>query len=142
MDRLLTSAIPLLGRVFLSAIFISGGWGKLAAQGDTMAYIASHGMPMPEVAYWLAVATELGGGTLILVGFLTRPVALLMAIFCLVTGVVFHYIPADRNMMIHFMKNIAMAGGFLQLVAWGAGGWSLDAALLTSRRPSLAPARP
>jgi putative oxidoreductase len=137
---MLTSAVPLLGRVLMSVIFIGAGYGKLGNASGTIGYIASHGMPLPEVAYGLSVATELGGGLLILFGLLTRPVAALMAVFCVLTGVIFHYIPADQNMMIHFMKNIAMAGGFLQLVAWGAGAWSLDA-LLSARRGSAIPAR-
>jgi putative oxidoreductase len=139
MDRLMTSAVPLLGRVLLSMIFIGGGLGKVAAPDATIGYIASHGLPLPSVAYVVSVAIELGGGILILVGFQTRLIALLMAIFCVVTAVVFHYVPGDRNMMINFMKNFAIAGGFLQLVAWGAGAWSVDA-LFSGRRAVALPA--
>ncbi len=133
MDRLMTGAVPALGRLMLAVIFIGGGLGKISSPDATIGYIASHGMPVPMVSYILSVVVELGGGIAILIGFQTRAVALLMAVFCLMTAVIFHYIPDDRNMMINFMKNIAMAGGFLQLVAWGAGTWSVDA-LMGSRR--------
>jgi putative oxidoreductase len=111
--------------------------GKISDPDGTIGYIASHGMPLPSVAYVLSIIVELGGGIAILVGFQTRGVAALMALFCLVTAVVFHYVPGDRNMMINFLKNLAIAGGFLQLVAWGGGGWSVDALLTGRRRPAL-----
>jgi putative oxidoreductase len=139
MDRLATTALPALGRLLMSVIFIMAGLEKLGAPEGTIRYIAAHGLPLPSLAYAVSVLVELGGGIAILVGFLTRPVALAMAAFCVVTGVMFHFIPADQNMMIHFMKNIAMAGGFLQLVAWGAGAWSLDA-LVSARRAAALPA--
>ena len=140
MDRLATSALPALGRLLMAAIFISGGLSKLGNPDGTIAYIASHGLPLPSLAYAASLVTELGGGIAILLGVLTRPVAVLMAVFCLITAVWFHYMPGDQNMMIHFMKNLAMAGGFLQLAAWGAGAWSVDA-LLSARRAPAAVAR-
>lgn len=119
--------LALLGRVMLSAIFVMGGWAKLMAMGPTIAYISSHNMPVPELSYYASVAIELGGGILVLVGFQARLIGLLMALFCVVTAIIFHYVPDDRNMMTHFMKNICMAGGFLMLAAAGAGAWSVDA---------------
>jgi putative oxidoreductase len=139
MDRFMTGALPALGRLLLAVIFIGGGMGKISDPDGTIGYIASHGLPLPSVAYVLSIVVELGGGIAIMVGLQTRAVAALMAFFCIVTAVVFHYVPGDRNMMIHFLKNLAMAGGFLQLVAWGAGAWSVDA-LLTGRRGPAIPA--
>jgi putative oxidoreductase len=136
MDRLDTPALPALGRVLLSLIFILSGWGKLFAAAGTIGYIAAHGLPLPPVAYAIAVIVELGGGILLLVGLLTRPVALALALFCLVTAFAFHGF-GDMNNQIHALKNIAMAGGFLFVAAHGAGAWSLDATL--RRRRALDP---
>lgn len=128
-----TSALPLAARVLMAAIFVMGGYSKLMAGPDGLtAMLAGRGLPLPELGYWIAVLVELGGGLLIAFGLLTRPAALVLAIWCIVTGVMFHYIPSDKNMMIHFWKNICMAGGFIQVVAFGAGVWSIDAML--SRR--------
>ena len=116
----------LIGRVLLAAIFIYAGYGKLMAHAGTVGYIAHGGLPMPELAYVVAVAVELGGGILLLIGWQARAVAAVLALFCIVTAVVFHSDFADRNMMIHFMKNLAIAGGMLQVTAFGGGALSLD----------------
>ena len=79
-----------------------------------------------QAAYIVAVVVELGGGLAILLGWRTRWVALGMAAYCLATAVIAHWHPNDGGQMINFWKNVAMAGGFLQLVAWGAGSFSLD----------------
>lgn len=125
----LANAAQLLGRVLMAVIFILGGWSKLHGQEGTTAYLVSNGFPLPAIAYWVAVVTELGGGLLILCGLLTRPAALLLAGFCVATAVVVHFQPDNAGQMTHYYKNLCMAGGFLQLFAVGAGGWSLDALL-------------
>jgi len=125
--------IILLGRMLMSAIFLRGGYGKLMAPTATM------GMLM-QVAYGLAVAVELLGGALILVGWKTRLVAPIMAVWCIATAFVAHWHPDDTAQMINFMKNLGMAGGFLQLAAFGPGLLSIDR--LTARgggRPRVAP---
>lgn len=132
------AALPALGRLLMAVIFVMGGWGKLMASGATIAYIGSHGLPLPQVGYAAAVAVELGGGLLILAGLQTRLVAIVLALWCIVTGVVFHLSAGDPGNMIHFLKNLAMAGGFLQLAAFGAGAWSLDAVLGRRRGVALA----
>jgi len=131
MDRLQTTVLPGVGRVLMSLIFIWSGFGKLMGAAGTIGYIASLGLPLPEVGYGIAVIVEFGGGLLLLAGLLTRWVALVLALFCLVTAFVFHGF-GDMNNQIHAMKNICMAGGFLVLAAYGAGGWSIDA--LRARR--------
>jgi putative oxidoreductase len=132
MERLQTTYAPALGRVLLAAIFLWSGLGKLMMPAGTIGYIASTGLPLPEVGYGLAVIVELGGGLLLLGGLLARPVAIVLALFCLVTAFVFHGF-GDLNSQIHAMKNIAMAGGFLFVFAHGAGAWSLDAMRVTRR---------
>ena len=124
-----SSFLPAFGRLLLAAIFVMSGLGKLADPAATTAYIASVGLPMAEIATWAAILVELGGGILLIAGFQTRLVALALAAFCVVSAVLFHNQFGDRMQMINFMKNIAMAGGLLQVVAFGAGRFSVDARL-------------
>ena len=121
------SITPAFGRLLMSIIFILSGVGKLAAPAATIGYIASTGLPLATVGYAAAVIVELGGGLLLLAGYQTRLVALVLAGFSVFTALVFHHALADQNQMIHFLKNIAMAGGLLQVVAFGAGAFSIDA---------------
>lgn len=112
------------GRVFLSALFLLSGLGKLGAYAATAGYMASQGVPgwlLP-----LVILTEIGGGLAIALGWKTRIVAFLMAGFTLVSALIFHTHFADPNQMINFWKNVAIAGGFLLLVVHGAGPLSLD----------------
>ena len=85
------------------------------------------------MAYAIAVLVELAGGLLLIAGYQARSVALALAVFSLATAVSFHSNFADQNQMIHFLKNVMMAGGLLQIVAFGAGAISLDARFLRSR---------
>lgn len=121
-----TSVLPLVGRVLMAAIFLISAFGKLAAPTGTIGYIASVGLPAPTLAYAAALAAELGGGLLLVLGYRTRFVAAALAVFSVVSAVFFHSALADQNQMFHFLKNIAMAGGLLQFVAFGAGSLSLD----------------
>lgn len=125
------NVLPLIGRILLAAIFIMSGLGKLADPAATMGYIASIGLPLPAVALAGAIAVEVGGGLLIAIGLFSRITALAMAAFSIATALLFHHALGDQNQMIHFMKNISIAGGFLQIAAFGAGAFSLDA-----RRPA------
>jgi putative oxidoreductase len=117
---------PLIGRVLIGLPFAMSGLGKLAAFGPTTGMIAAVGLPLPPLAFIVAVALELGGGILLIAGYQVRPVALALAVFCVATGVAFHGNFADQNQMIHFLKNVMMAGGLLQIAAFGAGALSLD----------------
>lgn len=119
--------LPLLGRILIGAPFVMSGLGKLAAYGATVGYIAAMGLPVPPLAFVVAVLTELGGGLLLLSGYRARAVSLGMAVFCVVTAIFFHHNFADQNQMIHFLKNVMMAGGLLQITYFGAGALSLDA---------------
>jgi putative oxidoreductase len=118
--------LPAAGRLLIALIFLFSGFGKIEAPGPTQGYIASTGLPAPLLGYLVAVIVEVGGGLLLLVGFQTRGAALVLAAYCLATAIIFHRNFADLNTTIHFLKNLAMAGGLLQVVAFGAGAFSVD----------------
>lgn len=120
------SALPLTGRVLLAAIFVLSGVGKLMAPAATIGYIESVGLPFATVGLIVAIAVELGGGLMLALGFKTRLVAIGLAIFSVVTGLAFHNAVGDQNQLIHLLKNLAMAGGLLQVAAFGAGAYSFD----------------
>ena len=125
MDKLSTFSVP-LGRVLLATLFLLAGFGKVSNPAGTIEYIASHHLPLPQLGYAIAVAAELGGGLLILVGYQTRIIAPLMAIFTIATAVFFHNDFADQVQVTNFLKNLAIAGGFFVLGAHGAGALSID----------------
>lgn len=113
-----------LGRVLLAHIFIVSGWGKISSYADTAGYMESQGVP--GILLPLVIALELGGGLAVAVGWQTRWVALALAAFTMLAAVLFHWDFADRMQTIQFMKNLAIAGGFLALAAAGPGALSLD----------------
>lgn len=117
----------LIGRVLLSIIFIMAGFGKLTSVAGTAGYMASLGIPIPGLTVWLVIALELLGGLAILFGFFTRYTAWALAAFCVASGYLAHFQPEDQMQMTSFMKNLALAGGFLALAAAGAGSFSIDA---------------
>jgi putative oxidoreductase len=119
--------VPLIGRIMIAAIFLLSGFSKITMPAGTIGYIQSAGLPLPQVAYGIAVLVELGGGILLVLGYRTRIVAAILAVFAIATALGFHHDLADQNQFIHFFKNVAMAGGLLQVVAFGAGRLSLDA---------------
>ncbi len=111
----------LIGRAFLAYLFIVAGWGKIGGYAGTAAYMESKGLPGDLLI--LVILLEFGGGLAILLGFQTRAVALLLVLFNVLTAFMFHGTPEDATA---FMKNIGLAGGFLYLVVYGAGRWSID----------------
>jgi putative oxidoreductase len=120
----ISSTLVIVARIFASAIFIVAGYGKLGAgYAGTQAYMASAGAPGALLP--LVIALELGGGIALLLGFQTRLVALLLAGFSIVAGLIFHS-GADQMQQIMLMKNFAMAGGLLAFTVFGAGRLSLD----------------
>jgi putative oxidoreductase len=116
-----------LGRALISIPFFLSGIGKIAAPAVTHGYIVAVGLPLPWVGYAIAVAVEVGGGLLLLLGMRTRLTAVALAIFTVATALVFHANVADQNQMIHFLKNLMITGGLLQVAAFGAGKFSADA---------------
>jgi putative oxidoreductase len=121
------SGTILLGRILLSVIFVLSGFGKLTAIAGTAGYFGSLGLPMPTVTAIAVGLIELLGGLAILVGFQTRITAWVLAIFTVASALVAHTGWADQMQMISFMKNLAIAGGFLVLASSGAGALSVDA---------------
>ena len=121
-----TRYLPFIGRVLIGVPFMMSGLSKLTAYGATTALIAAAGLPFPPLAFAVAATVELGGGLLLVLGYRVRPVALALAVFALATAVSFHSNFADQNQMNHFLKNVMMAGGLLQIVAFGAGALSVD----------------
>ncbi len=118
--------LPAFGRLLIAIIFLMSGFGKLAAPSAAIGYITAAGLPAPTLAYLVAVLVELGGGILLVIGFQTRIVAAVIAVFCIAAALGFHTHFADQNQMNNFLKNVAMAGGLLQIVAFGAGALSVD----------------
>ncbi len=116
----------LLARLFFASLFVTYGYFKLMGLAGTTGYMAKQGLPIPSVFAVIAVIIELGGGLLILFGYKTRCVALLCAIYVLIAALIAHRNFADGNQMSHFFKNMAIVGGFLALMASGAGRYSLD----------------
>lgn len=121
----LSDLFVLAGRVLLSAIFLHEAWFKIANYAGVVRYTELAGLPGAMLP--LAILVEGIGGGLILAGLFTRCAALALAGFCLFTAFVFHAKLGDINQVQHFEKNLAIAGGFLVLAAFGAGRWSLDA---------------
>jgi len=122
-----TRFLPLLGRLLIGLPFLMSGLGKLTAYGATTAYIGSVGLPLAPLGWAIAIAFEIGGGLLLVLGFRARAVAFGMAVFTLATAIFFHRNFADQNQMIHFLKNLMIIGGLLQIAHFGAGRFSLDA---------------
>src|SRR3981081_2114559 len=123
----ITRLLPLLGLMLIGLRFVRNGVGKLAAFGPTTVYISSVGVPLAPLGWAIAVAFEVGGGVLLILGFRAREVASALAVVTLATAIFFHHDFADRNQMIHFLKNVMIIGGLLQIAHFGAGRYGLDA---------------
>jgi putative oxidoreductase len=119
-------AFALIGRILIATVFILSGIFKLAAPSATIGYIASVGFPAPIFGYGAAMALELVGGVLLIAGYQTRLVATLLAAYSILTALIFHHAFGDQNQMFHFLKNLAMAGGLIQVMVFGASAYSLD----------------
>lgn len=131
MPASLTNLFALVGRILLAAIFIKSGYSKIGGFDGTVAYIAAAGLPLPQVGAVVAIVIELVGGIALAIGFKTRWVALAIGIFTLVAAFFFHNYWAmapDRVLAqsISFWKNVAITGGMLMVVAFGAGAYSVD----------------
>ena len=127
----LQNPLSLIGRVLLALLFVPAGFSKIGGFAGTVGYIASKGVPLPELAAAAAIGIELGLGLLLLIGWQTRWAALGIALFTLVISFIFHNfwaVPAEQVMQQQqaFFKNIGVIGGLLTVAAWGAGVWSVD----------------
>ena len=127
----MSDAIALVGRLLIAYLFIPAGFGKIMGFAGTAGYIASKGLPLPEVGAVIAIVVELGLGIAMLLGYKTRIAAIVLAVFTLVAGVFFHNywaVPEAQKMMqtLLFNKNIAIVGGLLAFAAFGPGRLSID----------------
>lgn len=122
-----TAATQLAGRVLMSVIFLTAGASKIGAYAGTQSYMESMGVPGEMLP--LVILLEVGAGLAVLLGWQTRISAFLLAGFSVLSALIFHADFGDQMQSILFMKNLAMAGGLLLLVANGAGSWSVDARL-------------
>jgi putative oxidoreductase len=132
MNNSLQDTLALVGRMLLAWLFVPAGFGKIAGFSGAVGYATSVGLPLPEAGVAVGLLIELVGGLMLLVGFMVRPAAVLLAFFTLVASFFFHAywsLPADQAMMqqLMFNKNLAISGGLLAFAAFGAGRWSLDA---------------
>jgi putative oxidoreductase len=132
MNPNVSNTAALVGRILLALIFITSGFGKITGFDGTVGYIASKGLPLPQVGVVIAILCELGGGLLLLVGWKARWAALALAIFTLAAGILFHnywaltdaaQVAANK---INFWKNITITGGMLMVFAFGPGRYSVD----------------
>lgn len=122
---------PLVGRILIAVIFVFVGFGKITGFEGTVGYIASKGIPLPQVAAIGAIIVELGGGILLVLGWQTRWAAAALFIFSALAALIFHDFWAAspdqaQSQMIHFMKNLAIMGGLIFVVIHGSGAISLD----------------
>lgn len=132
----------LIGRILLALIFILSGYGKIGNFADTAAYMASKGLPAPEVLLVPTILIELGGGLMLALGIKARWAGLAILLWMIPVTLIFHNfwaVPADQvqNQMNHFLKNLAIMGGMLYVMGAGAGRYSLweDRGDADRRRP-------
>jgi putative oxidoreductase len=126
MSPAMLASKALIGRVALAAIFIILGFTKIGGFDGMVAYASAYNVPFPEVAIVLAVIIEFVGGIMIAVGWKTRWAAEALAVFLIVTTLFFHTDFSDQMQMTMFLKNLAIFGGVLLLLAHGPGKYSLD----------------
>jgi putative oxidoreductase len=114
------------GRALLAPIFLLSGIGKISDVTMYLGYIKAFGLPFPAVALAGAVALEMLGGLALLLGYRTRLIGTMLALFSIATALIFHEDLGNSDQFLHFWKNLAMAGGLLQLAAFGGGKLSID----------------
>jgi putative oxidoreductase len=120
-------AIILIGRVSLALLFVIYGYGKISGFDGLAGFIASKGLPLPQVGAAIAIVVELVGGLMVLVGYKTKWAALAIAIFIVPLLIFFHPFWSDASEMTMFLKNLSIMGGFLYIAAFGPGKYSIDA---------------
>lgn len=131
MNTNLQNAATLAGRVLLATIFVVSGFGKITGFEGTAGYMASKGMPMPQLLLAGAIVVELVGGLLLVAGWKARWAALAIFLFLIPATLVFHNpagldAEAAQGQMIHLMKNLSIMGGMLLVAGFGPGAWSVD----------------
>ncbi len=122
-----SSIVLLIARILLSIIFIGAGFAKIGTIDATAGFMASKGIPMSGILVYGVIAGEILAGLAILFGFMTKWAAWGLALFTVVSGVIFHFEPDNQEQMTTFLRNLAIAGGFLALSISGPGSISIDA---------------
>ena len=112
------------GRVLIAFMFVMSGLNKINNYGNTAGWMDAMGVPGSLLP--IVIVLEVLGGAAIMIGWQTRIAAILFAAFSVMSAAIFHADFSDQNQMIHFMKNISIAGGFLFLIVHGAGTYSMD----------------
>ena len=120
----MTNILDLIGRIFISLVFLLSGFNKIGNYEGTIGWMESFGMP--GIFLIPAIILEVGAPILIIIGYKVKISAALLSLFCIATAVIFHNDFSNQMQFISFMKNIALAGGFLFLVINGAKDFSLD----------------
>ena len=118
-------ALATIGRVGIAAIFILSGISKISDPAGTLGYIEAVGLPLAPLGLGVAILVELVGGVALVAGYRPRLMAGILALFSLATAFAFHADLGDQNQFIHFFKNIALAGGLVQIVAFGGGKYAI-----------------
>ena len=131
MDSKYANPAMFLGRIFLALLFVVSGIGKITGYAGTAAVMASKGLPLVDILLPLTIAVELGGGLLLALGWKARWAAAALFLFLIPTTLIFHqFWGIDPKLVqmqkIHFLKNVAIMGGMLLVLAIGAGAWSID----------------
>ena len=116
--------VELIGRVFLSALFLIEGVGKLFTQEQVITYMEDYGVP--GILFIPAVVVEILFPLLLIVGYKTRIAALVMTLFTLTVAIIFHTDFTDGMQLIFFLKDLAIAGGFMIIIAYGSNKFTLD----------------
>ena len=120
----MTNILDLIGRILISALFLLNGIFKISNYDGTIGWMESFGMP--EILLIPAIILEIAGPVLIIIGYKTKLAAGLLSLFCIATAFIFHNDFTNQMQLTSFLKNIALAGGFLILFVNGAKGFSLD----------------
>lgn len=120
-----TQTIIGVARIVMGLCFIYYGVSKFFFIPGTIAFIGTK-LPMPAAIFWLSILIEAGGGLLMVLGIKTRWIAAWYAFYCCFTAAVFHFVPENRGLLDHFFENIALAGGFLLLMAVGPGAFAIE----------------
>lgn len=143
MTRSLDSGVILLARIALAVLFLWGGVMKLAGYAGFVAYLHSANVPLVPIAAPLSLAVDLTGALLLILGLKVKPLAVVMAVYTMATGIFGHDFWNVRDpvmhhdMAVHFLKNVSIAGGFLLLLVTGAGQYSIDRIRAAARIRSL-----
>ena len=123
----MNDAALLVSRIFLALLFLVSGLGMMAAPGGVAGYMGALGVPMPAVSVWIVIVWKVVAALMVIAGFKTRLGALALALFSAAAALLAHLNFADQNEMTQFLKDFAIAGGFIALAVAGPGAYSVDA---------------